>query len=71
VRRLATRAAPALPGARAATDWIVAFFLFLYAAMTAHDRDMLLGSGTAAAKGSKDWWRVRAHLVGCLGMALG
>jgi hypothetical protein len=42
--------------------------------MTAHDREMLLGASAVAEtreKGSPDWWMRRAHIVGCLGMALG
>ena len=38
--------------------------------MTAHDREMLLGPAAVPAGGG-DWWIVRAHVVGCLGMALG
>jgi hypothetical protein len=38
--------------------------------MTVHDREMLIGPQAGVA-GSKDWWMRRAHMVGCLGMALG
>jgi hypothetical protein len=66
--------APALPGCRAVTDWIIAFFLFLYALMTAHGREMLISGlpeESEAFDRERDWWMRKAHFVGCLGLVLG